>query len=139
MFKDPKKEKEYRRKHSLIRYYRRRREAFRKLGGVCVVCGSLYDLQLDHIDKNNKTLDVGSMWGANANDFWKEIDKCQILCKACHADKTTWERGFKKAKGRHGTESTYRYCHCKLCRRAHAEYQRKWRKGRKKGKEQNSN
>jgi len=128
VFKDPEKQKEYNRKHSLLRYYRRREEAFCKLGGVCAECGSSHDLQIDHVDKSKKTLDVGSMWGVNATDFWKGILKCQLLCRGCHGDKTIRERGFKKAKGNHGTESTYRYCHCDVCRRAHTAAQREWRK-----------
>lgn len=57
--------------------------------------------------------------------FLEELKKCQLLCKPCHIEKTVIDRGEIIARGTHGTISSYRYCHCEVCRRAKTEWQRK--------------
>ena len=110
------------------RYHKRRKEAIEKLGGKCVKCGSVDNLQFDHIDRKSKTASIAKIWTYKVERFWEEIAKCQLLCQTCHEDKSIVDLGFKKAKGNHGTISSYRYCHCDLCRKAHNEYVRDWKR-----------
>jgi 5-methylcytosine-specific restriction endonuclease McrA len=115
------------------RQQQRRAKAIDQLGGRCVRCGSVEDLQFDHIDPASKVLDIGKIWGASEERFQAEISKCQLLCYPCHSRKTTEERGFKVAKGTHGTLSALRYCNppCELCREARNKHAREWKRKRR--------
>lgn len=114
---------EYAREYNLKRYHRLRSEALDTLGGKCKKCRSTSVLELDHIDPKTKTMDISKMLNSSIKVFWEEVTKCQILCKDCHKIKSVLERGFKLAKGKHGTLSSYRYCKCELCREAkHKHY-----------------
>lgn len=99
-----------------------------KLGGECVGCGSKKNLELDHIDKTKKSFEVSRMLSVSLEKFWKEVEKCQVLCGDCHEDKSIIESGKKIAKGKHGTLSSYRYCHCEECRIAKNKYTIEYRK-----------
>jgi hypothetical protein len=110
-------------------YDRRRAEAIAKLGGQCVRCGTTENLEIDH--KDPATVDRrmrqgrGGMWTASEERFQAELAKCQLLCHSCHRSKTLEDRGFKPAKGTHGTLSAYRYCgppKCEECKAAKREY-----------------
>lgn len=131
----PKKNKEeynkYMRVYMLKRYRKRMDWARKTLGGSCTQCGSIRDLELDHIDPGTKKFTVGRMWSVSEKAFADEVAKCQLLCRECHQDKTIFDRGFKKAKGEHGTISTYRYCRCADCKKACRDYARRY-KARKK-------
>lgn len=107
------------------RYKKRRAEKLKKLGGKCAKCGSRKKLEIDHINPKLKTIDVSSKTWSN-DDYWKEIEKCQLLCRDCHIEKSILDRGFKIAKGNHGTISTIRWCRpaCQLCKDAKREYNR---------------
>jgi len=121
----------YMRKYHLKRYRRLRNEAITFLGGKCVKCGSTEKLELDHINKDDKEIEVSKMLSVSLDRFWKEVKKCQLLCKGCHLDKTIVERGHKIAKGTHGTLSSYRYCKCELCKKAHRDWSIKYNKSHK--------
>ena len=124
----------YMREYMLARYHSRRNEALKKLGGKCSRCGSKDDLQIDHIDRRTKTLDLGKLWNVSKVRFDAEIEKCQLLCAECHSKKTIADLGKKEAKGQHGTRSSYKYCKCDECRKAQRDYFRRYRrKKRKKG------
>ena len=106
------------REYHLKRYHRMRNQAIEELGGKCVQCGSVKDLELDHIDLNSKKFEVSQFLSVSLKDFKEELQKCQVLCKKCHQEKSILESGRKIAKGSHGTVSTYRYCKCNLCKEA---------------------
>ncbi len=108
--------------YMLRRYHQRRKEALRYLGGQCVVCGTKEDLEIDHIDPDRKSFGLGKLWSVAIDKFRQELEKCQLLCSACHEEKSANERGRKRAKGTHGTLSSYRYCKCSECRAAKAAY-----------------
>lgn len=112
--------------YMLVRYRKRKKQALEFFGNKCNQCGNVENLQFDHIDRNGKKYTIAKIWSYSEKNFWEEIKKCQLLCHRCHNIKTQKELGKKIAKGNHGTVSTYRYCHCKLCNKAHKENWIKW-------------
>lgn len=113
------------------RYAERRAQAIEFLGGQCARCGSTTGLELDHKDPATKEISLFKTWHQSER-FWAEVRKCQLLCRPCHEAKTITDLGFKRAKGEHGTISSYRYCHCESCRKAKREYHQEWRQRRTK-------
>ena len=73
-------------------YDENRRYFIDKLGGQCVSCGSTDDLEFDHINPLDKSLNVSNKLGLkNAyqlEELIEEVDKCQLLCEDCHRKKT---------------------------------------------------
>lgn len=118
----------YMRKYKNNLYKKRRNEALNFLGGKCSKCRSVENLEIDHINPEDKSFHIHLMRDVSLQRFWEEIGKCQLLCKTCHREKTIKDRGFQKAIGTHGTLSSYRYCHCQLCKDAKAEWTREYRK-----------
>jgi hypothetical protein len=116
--------------YMLARYRERRREAVRRLGGRCVVCGTRKNLEIDHKNSDAKSMTVGRMTMVTQKRFDAELKKCQLLCQKHHIEKTTRERGLKPARGTHGTLSSYRYCHCEECKEAKRMYATKKRAAR---------
>lgn len=80
--------KDYIAKYNLARYKQRMADAIEILGGVCVVCGSTKDLQLDHLNPSTKKFNLGKLWSTNLENFLEELTKCQLLCFTCHQAKT---------------------------------------------------
>lgn len=115
-------ENEYMRIYMKNRYKKRREEALSFLGGKCVECGKLERLEFDHINPEDKKFTIAEIWTHSKEKFWKEIVKCQLLCKDCHNKKTQRENGKQVAKGKHGTISTYKYCRCEDCKKAKRDY-----------------
>lgn len=85
------------------REWRRKRRIFgvQYLGGICITCATTSDLQIDHIDprtknpllkKTNKKTGNGQLWQWSWTRILTELDKCQLLCRACHKAKTSEER-----------------------------------------------
>ena len=64
----------------------------------CVKCGSKKRLELDHINPKEKEWNPKrSMCSKNLTErFWKEINKCQLLCYNCHKEKT--KKGLRKGR-----------------------------------------
>lgn len=123
---------EYMRKYMLERYHQRRAYGVEFLGGSCVVCGSKSNLEFDHIVSTDKSFSLAKkLHTISKKGFLKELEKCQLLCSSCHSDKSIADCGNKKAKGTHGTLSSYLYCRCDLCRGAKSDYMKEWRKKRK--------
>ena len=117
----------YMRVYILKRYHARRKAALKQLGGKCCKCGSTKKLELDHIDRKKKSFSISKLWSVAKKRFDKELSKCQVLCHPCHEEKTIAELGQKRAKGNHGTVSSYRYCRCKLCCAAKSKYNREYK------------
>ena len=126
--KDPQKYKQYMKDYMLKRYHERREKAIEKLGGKCSKCDSADGLQFDHVDRTTKNFTIAKLSSINEVDFWKEVDKCQLLCDTCHQAKTLLDLGRVSAKSTHGTLSSYRYCKCDVCKAAKAEYSREYNK-----------
>lgn len=100
-------------------YYKKRKTAiFVYLGGVCVVCGTDKDLEIDHINPEEKSFSIGTRMSIKNNKA--ELDKCQLLCKEHHLNKTAEENsGFT-----HGTTYAWMkaHCDCSVC----LEHKRNW-------------
>ena len=116
---------EYMRVYMGKRYIRRRNEAIQKLGGYCWECYSTENLEIDHIDRDEKSFDVGkALPGWSSERIATELLKCQILCHECHQFKSTVEVGNTPTKNRdiHGTLTSYRWCKCPVCRKFKSGY-----------------
>ena len=87
--------------------------------GPCRSCGSVENLEVDHIDRSTKI--DHKVWSWAEPRRLEELSKCQVLCKKCHLEKTSQETLTP-----HGTNTRYtrRGCRCQLCRDAHAKTRR---------------
>ena len=123
---------------STIESYRaRRKRMVEHLGGVCSVCGTSSDLQFDHIDHNAKGFDVSKAWSNSWQSLVTELQKCQLLCKEHHLEKSRREGSLAKGwtnefHSKHGTVWMYsgHGCRCDPCKAAKsgsmkAQYARK--------------
>lgn len=66
--------------------------------GGCAVCGEqdFYNLDNDHLVKKEKVFSISEFVTKGYGDvdaLQKELDKCQVLCKKCHAFKTAKDEG----------------------------------------------
>jgi hypothetical protein len=61
-----------------------------KFGRKCAVCGetNVDILQIDHKDPNTKEFEVKARLSSSWIKLSEEVDKCQLLCKPCHDEKT---------------------------------------------------
>ena len=74
-----------------MRAWAQRTMAIELLGGVCIDCGTDDPLVLhfDHIDRNEKSFDLGKMFGRiSTKKLLPEIQKCELRCRECHWKKT---------------------------------------------------
>lgn len=111
------------------RYYKRKAACIAKLGGKCVKCGVVDDLEFDHIDPETKTFTIGNkLASVNESLLQEELKKCQLLCVNCHETKSVRDMGYQDAKNSHGTISSYKYCKCVLCKAAKQAYMQKYAK-----------
>lgn len=93
------------------------------LGGKCSVCGSTDNLEVDHKDRTKKEFYPTTDRNRSADAILRELEKCQLLCKPCHIDKSIAERGHVRSDAAPcGTISAYarRGCRCGPCRSANA-------------------
>ncbi len=114
---DKQKQKEYQRL-----WIKKRRKQWIKENGPCKTCSSLKKLEVDHIDPTQK--ETNSVWSWSEDRRRKELSKCQVLCRKCHAIKTKGERKSTIIR-EHGEVGRYwRGCRCDECRVASAHYKR---------------
>jgi hypothetical protein len=93
MFYNNKKTKHSHCKSCLSNYYSARQrnlkaKAVQYKGGKCETCG--YDkhqaaLTFHHIDPSKKEFTISGKSTVGFNTIKKELDKCQLLCRNCHA------------------------------------------------------
>jgi 5-methylcytosine-specific restriction endonuclease McrA len=98
--------------------------AIESKGGCCVLCGNarIAELDFDHIDPSTKLFGIAQALSHSQVEWEAELEKCQLLCVECHSRKTAMEQGLLVAQDTHGTLSSYKNCHCTLCKAAHAAY-----------------
>lgn len=67
-----------------------REEVHSYLGNQCAWCPETKNLEIDHIDPEDKDFDITPYLSVLEVPewVWKEIDKCHLLCTGCHALKT---------------------------------------------------
>lgn len=82
------KGREYHRLYSRDYYHARRDELVQRLGGKCAICGSTENLEFDHIDASTKNFNVGKLLSHSREAIEQELQKCQLLCRACHTAKS---------------------------------------------------
>lgn len=61
----------------------------------CIDCCVQYNpwvMQFDHRDPKLKSFDIGKMEGFSLRRIQLEIDKCDIVCANCHAERTWKQR-----------------------------------------------
>lgn len=68
---------------------RMKKEAVDYKGGKCVTCG--YDkcqaaLEFHHLDPKEKDFSISHHKNKSFENIKKELDKCALLCKNCHAE-----------------------------------------------------
>lgn len=88
--KDLEKQRKYSRE-----WVAKRRESFFE-DKSCINCGTNSELELDHIDPSQKV--SHNIWSWSEEKRNEELAKCQVLCHACHKDKTRRQNGWKKHK-----------------------------------------
>ena len=75
-------QREYQRK-----WMARRRKEWLDANGPCVECGSEENLQVDHINPEDKV--EHKVWSWAEGRRLAELAKCQVLCLPCHQAKTS--------------------------------------------------
>ena len=50
----------------------------------CVCCGAKENLTFHHVNPEDKSFNIGSKNQMSVTDFFKEAEKCVILCDDCH-------------------------------------------------------
>lgn len=114
--KDKEKYNKYMNEYMKKRAKEKRLWALQKLGNKCVRCGSSDDLDIDHIDPSTKSFTFAKLWSKKSEIIERELNKCQLLCKQCHHNKSLLDRNLN-TRHEHGTYASYRYraCRCALC------------------------
>lgn len=117
------------REYMRTRYATQRDYIITKLGGACKRCGSQENLEVDHVDWRTKEFNVGRLW---ADKQWHhleaELEKCQLLCKSCHIEKSKWdvrEQVVELGRSwRHGTTTGFmkKGCDCPACEMARRDF-----------------
>jgi hypothetical protein len=116
------------RNSSQLRHYERRRDYMIKyLGSKCTDCGSILNLELDHIDRKQKAFNISKCYSFSLEKLLPELDKCCLRCHTCHARKTKEVDGIQ---AKHGSLGMYRHqkCRCLVCKAANAAYMREYKK-----------
>jgi 5-methylcytosine-specific restriction endonuclease McrA len=105
-------------------------KCFDILGRVCRLCGSAEELEIDHIDWRQKSINIlKCMAPKRWPEVVEELRKCQALCKTCHRKKSAVDQAERKTRPVvHGTHYRYKQgCRCEPCRVAYSDYKRDWR------------
>lgn len=111
----------------MLSYYsQKKQELFDLLGGKCVQCGALNNLEFDHINWRTKEFTIGNAWGIKDKEkLRRELNKCQLLCRSCHKVKTAQDQKEQKLMPvNHGTQYAWakRKCKCSICLEARKEW-----------------
>jgi hypothetical protein len=98
-----------------LNYYHNvsRRKMLDYLGGSCVECGVTENLHIDHVDPATKSFAIRASMSMKRPEVMAELDKCQLLCRPHHEEKTAREHtGFT-----HGTMYAWMKmkCSCEVC------------------------
>lgn len=112
------KSKEQQREYQRVWIAARRAKYIALHGGVCTKCGKVEGLEFDHVDPATKV--AHSIWSWKESRIQEELEKCQLLCRLCHQEKSITEQQYPER--RHGTNLVYGLgCRCTLCKKEHAK------------------
>lgn len=101
--------------YMLARYYKRRSAAIEQLGGHCVDCDTMEDLEFDHHDSSMKAFAVGAAFsGWSEKRLQAELAKCVLRCGPCHLAKSLL-MGDICTVPHGGGKSGKKHCYCDLC------------------------
>lgn len=103
-----------------------RKRVWFSLNGPCKRCGSWENLELDHINRNEK--ESHCVWSWSEDRRSKELEKCQVLCHNCHAKKT--HEDLYSMIPLHGLNGYRTGCRCDVCRQASTIDRRKYARNR---------
>ena len=116
-YADPAVQREYQRVRIATR-----RAAWLAVNGPCRQCGSVDQLEIDHIDPGQKV--SHRIWSWSDTRLLAELEKCQVLCRSCHMIKSLGAVDLAP----HGTHQCYRRgCRCDECRAGHASHNARYR------------
>jgi hypothetical protein len=101
-----------------IEWMNKRKQKWFSENGPCKVCGSWENLELDHINREEKV--SHRVWSWKAERRLVELAKCQVLCYFCHKEKSKSEKSIKPICGTYHSYSHYG-CRCVLCKAANAK------------------
>ena len=104
MITDPEERRRYQREWMA----RRRAEFFSDKS--CVMCGSTDNLELDHVNPEEKVTHRIWSWARERREA--EIAKCQVLCKDCHKEKS---KQYLAENRQHGRTLYGHGCRCDIC------------------------
>src|ERR1035437_4621078 len=109
-------------------WIKKRRRLWILANGPCVDCGLWFGLEVHHRDPLQKI--DHKVWSWSEARRTKELAKCEVKCQNCHVE---WHRKYVITPLVHGTLSGYKThsCHCNLCRKANADWKRRYTKARK--------
>jgi hypothetical protein len=125
-YKDPDRQREYQR--AWTNRKRRVNRAAYFAGKSCAWCGSVDQLELDHINPADKISHL--IWTWSPLRRAAELAKCQALCKPCH-DRKCGLDGFIDRTPRHGIGRYDKGCRCDTCKAANTEHARRVRQNRR--------
>lgn len=108
-YKDINRRREYQRM-----WLSKRRSDWFTVNGPCKKCGSSRNLQVDHVDPKQKI--THNFWSWSPERMNQELEKCQVLCRGCHKEKTLEQRK-RTAHGKLCMYQDYK-CRCDLCKEA---------------------
>jgi 5-methylcytosine-specific restriction endonuclease McrA len=100
------------------------------LGGTCAECGAVEELEIDHVDRSTKSINISKLILAKDEKLFVELAKCQLLCEEHHDAKTSREMGVPHGGGAKGK----RGCCCEPCREAVRKYNREFSATKRKSK-----
>jgi len=118
--------KEYHRVYNRERYRRLRAEYITKLGGQCIDCGSVENLEFDHDDASIKSFDIGKLLNYSKAVREMELKKCVLRCSSCHKKKSV-RAGDVWTVEHGGGVSGKRNCPCIPCKQKKTEYMRNYK------------
>jgi len=94
-------------KYDLARYHRLKNEYAAILGGKCASCGSSDDLEFDHIERATKKFTIGNNMFRPRQVILPELEKCQLLCQVCHKSKSDDEMRVPHGGGMSGRRNCH--------------------------------
>ncbi len=106
-------------------YASRKAFAISYLGGKCRGCGSVENLEFDHIDPITKSGRIDQFLMLTNDKLINELNKCQLLCHKCHKEKTSSEKTEYCKYGHKRTGNTTKDRHCKTCQELNRRRYRK--------------